>query len=73
MGKCADKGIPINFISPQGEFLTRVQGKVRGNIFLGKAQFEKFSNPDPILMKNTVNDTLGDKKTALFVAPPAGA
>lgn len=54
MGKCADRGIPINFISPQGEFLARVQGKVKGNIFLRKAQFEMFSNPDPILAQNTV-------------------
>lgn len=54
MGKCADRGIPINFISPQGEFLARVQCKVRGNIFLRKAQFEKFSSPDPILAQNTV-------------------
>lgn len=54
MGKCADTGIPINFISPQGEFLARVQGKVKGNIFLRKAQFEVFSHPDPILAQNTV-------------------
>lgn len=54
MGKCADRGIPINFISPQGEFLARVQGKVRGNIFLRKAQFEKFANPDIILAQNTI-------------------
>ena len=26
MGKCADYGIPINFISPSGRFLARVQG-----------------------------------------------
>lgn len=54
MGKCADMGIPINFISPQGEFLARVQGKVRGNIFLRKSQFEMFSHPNLILAQNTV-------------------
>lgn len=54
MGKCAGLGIPINFISPGGEFLARVQGKVRGNIFLRKAQFEKFANPDFMLSQNTV-------------------
>lgn len=54
MGKCADQGIPINFISPQGEFLARVQGKTRGNIFLRKAQFEMFAAPDFVLLQNTV-------------------
>lgn len=54
MGRCADSGIPINFISPQGEFLARVQGRTKGNVFLRKAQFEKFAEPDPLLMQNTV-------------------
>lgn len=54
MGKCAAQGIQINFISPQGEFLARVQGKTRGNIFLRRAQFEAFASPDPILSQNTV-------------------
>ena len=42
MGKCVEYGIPINFISPQGKFLARVQGKPKGNIYLRKAQFEQF-------------------------------
>lgn len=54
MGKCADLGIPINFISPQGEFLARVQGKTKGNIFLRKAQFEQFSQTQVLLAQNTV-------------------
>ncbi len=49
MGKCADLGIALNFISPQGEFLARIQGKTRGNILLRKAQFEQFADP-PILL-----------------------
>ena len=54
MGKCADLGINISFISPQGRFLARVQGKTKGNIFLRKAQFEKFAKPDIMLPRNTV-------------------
>lgn len=54
MGKCADLGISLNFISPQGEFLARVQGKTKGNIFLRKAQFEQFASPPIILAQNTV-------------------
>ena len=29
MGKCAEYGIAVNFISPQGKFLARVQGKTK--------------------------------------------
>ncbi len=54
MGKCMSLGININFISPQGQFLARVQGKAKGNIFLRKAQFEKFAKPDILLPQNTV-------------------
>lgn len=54
MGKCADEGIPINFISPQGKFLARIEGKKKGNIFLRKAQFEMFADPPIILAQNTV-------------------
>ena len=34
MGKCAEYGIAVNFISPQGKFLARVQGKTKGNVYL---------------------------------------
>lgn len=54
MGKCSECGISINFISPQGEFLGRLQGKTKGNIFLRKAQFEQFTNPPILLAQNTV-------------------
>lgn len=62
MGKCADLGININFISPQGHFLARVQGKTRGNIFLRKAQFECFSKPDILLAQNTVASKLSNTR-----------
>jgi len=54
MGKRADLGIALNFISPQGEFLARIQGKTKGNIFLRKAQFEQFAAPPILLAQNTV-------------------
>lgn len=44
MGKCADYGIPINFISPSGRFLARVQGASHGNVLLRKRQYELFQN-----------------------------
>lgn len=62
MGKCADLGININFISPQGHFLARVQGKTKGNIFLRKAQFERFAAPDILLPQNTVASKLSNTR-----------
>ncbi len=62
MGKCADLGININFISPQGHFLAKVQGKTRGNIFLRKAQFERFAEPDILLAQNTVASKLSNTR-----------
>lgn len=62
MGKCAEYGIPLNFFSPNGQFLARVQGKTKGNIFLRKAQFEKFATPDILLAQNTVAAKLSNTK-----------
>lgn len=44
MGKCADYGIPINFISPSGRFLARVQGVSHGNVLLRKVNTNFFQN-----------------------------
>ena len=65
MGKCAESGISLNFLSPNGTFLARVQGKIRGNIFLRKAQFEQFSDPDPLLAQNTVASKLANTRFLL--------
>lgn len=62
MGKCADLGINISFISPQGQFLARVYGKTKGNIFLRKAQFERFAEPDLLLPQNTVAAKLSNTR-----------
>ncbi len=40
MGACAEKGIDLCFLTPQGKFLARICGKVRGNVILRKNQFE---------------------------------
>lgn len=39
MGACAEKNISLNFMTPQGKFLARVTGKVRGNVILRKKQY----------------------------------
>lgn len=62
MGKCMEYGININFFNPNGKFLARVQGKTKGNIFLRKAQFEKFAEPPVILAQNTVAAKLSNTR-----------
>ena len=62
MGKCAENGIAVNFISPQGKFLARVQGKTKGNVFLRKEQFQRFSSPQIDLVRNTVAAKLSNTR-----------
>lgn len=62
MGKCMEYGININFFNPNGKFLARVQSKTKGNIFLRKAQFEKFAEPPVILAQNTVAAKLSNTR-----------
>lgn len=40
MGGCASRNISLCFLSPQGKFLARVTGGVRGNVLLRKKQYE---------------------------------
>ncbi len=62
MGKCAELGINISFISPSGKFLAAVHGKTKGNIFLRKAQFERFAAPEILLPQNTVAAKLSNTR-----------
>lgn len=44
MGACADHGISLCYLTPQGKFLARVNGKVRGNVILREQQYESSKN-----------------------------
>lgn len=46
MKLCADKGIGLTFLSPSGRFVSRIQGQVRGNVLLRKAQYMLADNED---------------------------
>lgn len=39
MKLCADNGIALTFLSPQGRYIARSQGPTRGNVLLRKAQY----------------------------------
>lgn len=54
MGKCVESSVSISFLSPQGKFLSRVQGESKGNIYLRKMQFERFGTIQTHLIQNTV-------------------
>ncbi|MGN1113788.1 MAG: type I-C CRISPR-associated endonuclease Cas1c [Oscillospiraceae bacterium] len=62
MGKCVEYGIPISFISPQGRFLAKVQGKAKGNVYLRREQFDLLKSPPPILAQNTVAAKLANTR-----------
>ncbi len=41
MGRCAERGIGISFLTERGRFLARVQGPVSGNVLLRREQFRR--------------------------------
>ena len=44
MGACADRNISLCYMTPQGRFLARVTGKVKGNVILRKQQYDSSEN-----------------------------
>lgn len=55
MGKCVDRCIPINFVSPGGRFLAKVCGETKGNVFLRVAQIDKLRESQIVLARNTMS------------------
>lgn len=41
LGFCAEQGITICYLTPQGRFLARVEGPVSGNVLLRRAQYRR--------------------------------
>lgn len=39
LGRCAERGIGVSFLSERGRFLARVQGPVSGNVLLRRTQY----------------------------------
>lgn len=46
MKLCADNGVSLTFLSPQGKFIARVQGSTRGNVLLRTEQYRLADNED---------------------------
>lgn len=49
MKLCADSGVALTFLSPQGRYISRSQGPTRGNVLLRKAQYLASDRPDDTL------------------------
>lgn len=45
MKLCADSGVSLTFLSPQGRFVSRSQGPTKGNVLLRKAQYRFSDEP----------------------------
>lgn len=45
MKLCADNGVALTFLSPQGRYICRSQGPTKGNVLLRKAQYTLSDNP----------------------------
>lgn len=58
MGGCAKRNISLCFLTPQGKFLARVTGDIRGNVVLRKKQYEA-SNDSDIAMGVARNCIMG--------------
>ena len=50
MGGCADRDISLCFMTPQGRFLARVTGNVRGKVILRKRQYKVSEEDETSLM-----------------------
>lgn len=46
MGKCAEYGIIITFLTPSGRFLSRSVGKTYGNVIVRRAQYRIADDPE---------------------------
>lgn len=45
LGLCAERGIPVSFLTENGRFLARVQGPTSGNVLLRREQYRRAESP----------------------------
>lgn len=62
MGKCADIGVGLAFFSPNGRFLARVTGAVKGNVYTRAEQISVFADKALSLVRNTVAAKLSNTR-----------
>ena len=70
MGKCADMGISLTFMTMHGRFLGRIVGEEHGNVLLRKEQFRisESSEKRPAYAKNMITAKLINSRNILLRA-----
>ena len=66
MGACADRNISLCYLTPQGKFLARVTGKVKGNVILRQQQYQS-SQDEKISLSIAKNCILGKVYNARWI------
>ena len=67
MGKCADRGISLTFMTTRGRFLARVIGENRGNVLLRKQQYRISDNEECSIVyaRNMITGKLLNSRSVL--------
>jgi CRISPR-associated protein Cas1 len=70
MGKCAERGIAISFLSERGKFLARVLGYTPGNVLLRREQYRRADDPmaSAAIARNLVAAKIANARTVLLRA-----
>lgn len=68
MGKCAEQGIAISFLSENGRFLARVQGYTPGNVLLRREQYRRADDEvaSAVIARNMVGAKIANARTVLL-------
>lgn len=66
MGACAERNISLCYLTPQGKFLARVSGRVKGNVILREQQYAS-SRDEEISLNIAKNCILGKVHNARWV------
>ena len=66
MGACAEKNISLCYLTPQGKFLARISGRIKGNVILREQQYAS-KNDDEVSLGIAKNCILGKVYNARWV------
>lgn len=67
LAACADAGITLSHLEPNGRFLARVEGRRTGNVLLRRAQYRLADAPDRVVpfVRGMVAAKAGNQRTVL--------
>ena len=70
LGLCAENGVAVSFLTKNGRYLSRMVGKISGNVLLRKEQFRRAEDPvlAAIIAKSVVAGKVANQRTVLMRA-----